>query len=162
MKTKGRTRNQPPLTPSFPRRGILELPSSEEEGSGRVGHYDLSARQALRHRKTGEQSENVFENKGTAQKSTIPDPSLSKEGNSRAPLLGCGGVGGGATLRPWPETAITTSKDAGNKARMSMKTNSQGIEKSRSRGEANSRSQVRRSPRMSLFDSRLSTFDFST
>jgi hypothetical protein len=30
-----------------------------------------------------EQSENVYENKGPAQKSTSPGPSLSKEGNSR-------------------------------------------------------------------------------
>jgi hypothetical protein len=45
----------------------------------------------LRHpstRKPGEQSENVYENKGTAQQSTTPGLSLSKEGNSRAPLLG--------------------------------------------------------------------------
>jgi hypothetical protein len=35
----------------------------------------------------GEQSENVYENKGSAQKSTTPDPSLSKGGEFRAPLL---------------------------------------------------------------------------
>jgi hypothetical protein len=35
-----------------------------------------------------EQSENVYENKGSLPKSTTPAPSLSKEGNSRAPLLG--------------------------------------------------------------------------
>ena len=35
-----------------------------------------------------EQSENVYENKGTARKSTTPIPSLFKEGNLRTPLLG--------------------------------------------------------------------------
>jgi hypothetical protein len=37
--------------------------------------------------KTREQSENVYENKGPAQKSTTLGPSLSKEGNYRTPLL---------------------------------------------------------------------------
>jgi hypothetical protein len=36
----------------------------------------------------GEQSENVYENKGSVKKSTTPNPSLSKEGNFRLPLLG--------------------------------------------------------------------------
>ena len=35
--------------------------------------------------KSAEQSENVYENKGAAWKSTTPDPSLSKEGNSGLP-----------------------------------------------------------------------------
>jgi hypothetical protein len=34
-----------------------------------------------------EQSENVYENKGSAWKSTTPDPSLSKEGNCPTPHL---------------------------------------------------------------------------
>jgi hypothetical protein len=39
--------------------------------------------------KLAEQSENVYEKKGSAKKSTTPDPSLSKDGNHncRAPLL---------------------------------------------------------------------------
>jgi hypothetical protein len=35
-----------------------------------------------------EQSENVYENKGSTQKSATPGPSLSEEGNLRTPLLG--------------------------------------------------------------------------
>jgi len=46
----------------------------------------------------GEQSQNVYENKGSVRKSTTLDPSLSKEGNYWAPLLGRGGAEGGATL----------------------------------------------------------------
>jgi len=64
----------------------------------RLGHYaDLKVGAT----KSAERSQNVYENKGAARKSTTPDPSLSKEGDSRAPLLGRGGVGGGGTLRPW-------------------------------------------------------------
>jgi hypothetical protein len=37
--------------------------------------------------KSTEQSENVYENKGPVEKSTTPDPALSKEGNCCAPLL---------------------------------------------------------------------------
>jgi hypothetical protein len=39
--------------------------------------------------KLAEQSENVYENKGSVQKSSTPDPSFSKDGNHhrRAPLL---------------------------------------------------------------------------
>jgi len=40
---------------------------------------------ALHHTKSREQSQNVYENKGSAWKSTTPDPSLSKEGNPRVP-----------------------------------------------------------------------------
>jgi hypothetical protein len=40
-----------------------------------------------RFKESAEQSENVYENKGSAQKSTTPDPSLSKEGNYPAPCL---------------------------------------------------------------------------
>ena len=43
-----------------------------------------------------DRSGNVIENEGTAQKSTTPNPSLSKEGNSGLPSSGR--VGGGATL----------------------------------------------------------------
>jgi len=52
-----------------------------------------------------EQSQNVYENKGSGQKSTTPDPSLSKEGSlshGSPPRTRRGG--GGATLRtsrPW-------------------------------------------------------------
>ena len=112
MKTKERLRNQPPLAPPYPRRGIPGLPSSDEEGLRVARLCDLGVKPRLRHRKTGEQSENVYENKGTAQKSTTPGSSLSKEGNSRTPLLGRGGVAGGAPLRPWCETAIAPSKNA--------------------------------------------------
>jgi len=56
--------------------------------------------------KLGEQSENVYENKGLAMKSTTPGPSLSKEGNYRTPLLGREGVGGGATLGPLPASLL--------------------------------------------------------
>jgi hypothetical protein len=38
--------------------------------------------------KTTEQSENVYENKGSVQKSTTLGPSLSKEGELQTPLLG--------------------------------------------------------------------------
>jgi len=55
-----------------------------------------------RYENFGEQSENVYENKGSVQKSTTPLPSLAKQGNHhrRAPLLRWRGVGGGGTLRP--------------------------------------------------------------
>jgi hypothetical protein len=43
MKTKDRSRNQPPLTPLYPRRGITRLPSSDEEGLGVVGSWLESA-----------------------------------------------------------------------------------------------------------------------
>ena len=43
--------------------------------------------------KTGEQSENVYENKGPVQKSTAPIPSLSKEGNSGLPSSDKEGLG---------------------------------------------------------------------
>jgi hypothetical protein len=75
MKIKERLRNQPPLTPPYPRRGILGLPSSDKEARGVVGHHNLGARPGLCHRKTAEQSENVYENKGPAQKEvSIPGP----------------------------------------------------------------------------------------
>jgi hypothetical protein len=43
--------------------------------------------------KLNERSGNVYENKGTAQKSTTPDPSLSKEGNFGLPSWDEKGVG---------------------------------------------------------------------
>jgi hypothetical protein len=72
MKTKDRCRNQPPLTPTYPRRGIAGLPASDEEGLGVVGLCDLAASAHFTVRretgvvimKTAEQSENVYENKG--------------------------------------------------------------------------------------------------
>jgi hypothetical protein len=41
MKTKDRSRNQPPLTHPYPRRGICEPPASDEEG---VGWWDFKNR----------------------------------------------------------------------------------------------------------------------
>ena len=43
MKTKDRLRNQPPLSPPYPRRGILGLPASDEEGVGVVGLWAFFA-----------------------------------------------------------------------------------------------------------------------
>jgi hypothetical protein len=40
-----------------------------------------------------EQSENVYENKGSVQKSTTPDPSSSKEGKSQLPSSDEEGLG---------------------------------------------------------------------
>jgi len=40
-----------------------------------------------------EQSENVYENKGSVQKSTTPDPSFSKEGNHGLPSSDEEGLG---------------------------------------------------------------------
>ena len=40
-----------------------------------------------------EQSENVDENKGSGQKQTSPNPSLSKEGNCELPFSGEEGLG---------------------------------------------------------------------
>jgi hypothetical protein len=103
MKTKDRSRNQPPLAPPCPRRGNFKLPSSDEEGWGWWDFASLAFFAPWRESgflmsKTREQSENVYENKGSVKKSTTPDLSLSKEGNYRAPLLGRGGTGSGATL----------------------------------------------------------------
>ena len=58
-----------------------------------------------------EQSENVYENKGTVQKSTTPDPSLCEEGNCGLPSSDEEGVGVVLRYNNWR-----------NKARMSMKT----------------------------------------
>ena len=63
MKTKERLRNQPLLAPPYPRRGIPRLPCSDEEGVGVVRLSDLGVNPGLCHRKKGEQSENVYENK---------------------------------------------------------------------------------------------------
>ena len=62
-----------------------------------------------------EQSENVIENKGSAQISTTPNPSLSKEGNFG--LASSDGEG-------WPECRPEGRRyeNCRNKARMSMKT----------------------------------------
>jgi hypothetical protein len=62
-----------PLTPPCLRRGITRLPSSDEEGLGVVGFSDLAASAHLAAwretgvviMKTAEQSENVYENKGS-------------------------------------------------------------------------------------------------
>ncbi len=43
--------------------------------------------------KMREQSENVYENKGSVQKSTTPDPSFSKEGNHGLPSSDEEGLG---------------------------------------------------------------------
>ena len=64
----------------------------------RIPDYGTFEFSRVSSKKPAEQSENVYENKGSVRKSTTPDPSLSKEGNHRATLLGRGGVGGGATL----------------------------------------------------------------
>jgi hypothetical protein len=74
MKTKERPRNQPPLSPPYPKRGITGLPSSDEEGLGVVG---LWRETGLVTRKTAEQSENVYENKGSAEKG-VSIPGLRK------------------------------------------------------------------------------------
>ena len=47
MKTKERLRNQPPLAPPYPRKGILGLPSSDEEGLGVVRLCDLGVKPGL-------------------------------------------------------------------------------------------------------------------
>jgi hypothetical protein len=61
--------------------------------------------------KTPEQSENVYENKGMAQKSTTPGPSLSKEGNPKRPSSDEEGWGWCdfvtfAYFAPWRETGF--------------------------------------------------------
>ena len=58
-----------------------------------------------------EQSENVYENKGMAQKSTTPGPSLSKEGNLGLPSSDEEGWGWCdfvtfAYFAPWRETGF--------------------------------------------------------
>ena len=70
--------------------------------------------------KTREQSENVYENKGPAMKSTTPGPSFPRKGITGLPLLGRGGVGGGATLGPLPASLLGVKrshefKNAGTK-----------------------------------------------
>jgi hypothetical protein len=68
-----------------------------------------------------EQSQNVYENKGSGQNSITTGPSLSKEGNPGTPLLRRGGVGGGGSLC-LGRVASSTPANRRNKARMSMKT----------------------------------------
>jgi hypothetical protein len=67
MKTKDQRRNQPPLPLLNPWRGIPGLPSSNEEG---LGWCDFAPwlETAFTASKTGEQSENVYENKGSLRK----------------------------------------------------------------------------------------------
>jgi len=80
-----------------------------------------------------ERTGNVYENKGPAQKSTTPSPSLSKERDSGLPprmRRGWGWCDFGYTT-PWRETGFVVLKNRRNKARMSMKTNDNG-RKSRS------------------------------
>jgi hypothetical protein len=67
-----------------------------------------------------EQSENVYENKGSVQKSTTPDPTLSKEGNCGLPDSGVEGLGWSdfadfAHFAPWRETESVTMKNDGTK-----------------------------------------------
>jgi hypothetical protein len=71
-----------------------------------------------------EQSENVIENKGSAQISTTPNPSLSKEGNFG--LASSDGEG-------WPECRPEGRRyeNCRNKARMSMKTKDRAFDTSR-------------------------------
>jgi hypothetical protein len=74
--------------------------------------------------KSPEQSENVYENKGSAWKSTTPDPSLSKEGNLRLPFSDEEGGGGGGAMRSLRASCrgVKPCYSRRNKARMSMKT----------------------------------------
>jgi len=77
---------------SLPKGGTPRLPSLDKEGWGWCDFATLASfapwPETVIMPKMAEQSENVYENKGTAQKSTTPRPSLCKEGNSWAPLLG--------------------------------------------------------------------------
>ena len=62
-----------------------------------------------------ERTGNVYENKGPAQRSTTPGPSLSKRGNSRTPIFVRGGAGGWAfaalaLFSPCREIAFLVSK----------------------------------------------------
>ena len=122
------------------------------EGGG--GLPNVSTPQLI-DRKTGEQSENVYENKGRCQKVgessavTGVDPPLIR----LAPL---------ATLSPgkraaeevWSGTRSNARrcKNRENKARMSMKTNSRGVVK------PNREVKRQDADCLSLLDSRLSTF----
>jgi len=127
MKTKDRLRNQPPLAHPYPRRGIAVLPPHPMKGIRnspprmRRGwgwwHFASFASFAAWREtgflmpKTGEQSQNVYENKGPAEKSTTPGPSLSKEGNhdDRAPLLIQGGKSKCLGFPPQPGRGIRNS-----------------------------------------------------
>ena len=99
MKTKERRRNQPPLAPPYPRRGIPGLPSSDEEG---LGWWDLRSRTLRLGVKPGfvtsnkpEQSENVYENKGGGAEINHPWPLLIQGGefpdsHPQMRRVGCG------------------------------------------------------------------------
>ena len=100
--------------PSLSKEGKLGLPSSDEGG----GLCGWARSWVYHHRKTAEQSQNVYENKGPASKPTTPGPSLSKEGNPGLPSSGEGGWDF-ATGR---EVGFITTKKRRNKARMFMKT----------------------------------------
>ena len=86
-----------------------------------------------KHLKTYERTGNVFENKRVVQKLIPPVPSVSKEVNFKLPSSNEEGWGwcdfaSLAFFVPWRETGVCSLENSGNKARMSMKTNSRGVE----------------------------------
>jgi hypothetical protein len=70
--------------------------------------------------KTGEQSQNVYENKGSVQKSTTPVPALSKDGNRGFPSSDEEGLewwdfAAFARFAPWREAGSINVENGGTK-----------------------------------------------
>jgi len=72
--------------------------------------------------KFNERSGNVYENKGRAKKSTTPDPSLSKEGNTKLPSSDEEGLGVVGSFNLGVEREPAASQKLTNDPGMSMKT----------------------------------------
>jgi hypothetical protein len=126
MKTKERLRNQPPLAPPHPRTGI---PLLGRGGVGGGATLRVGVKPRLRNRKTREQSENVYENKGRGQNSqglaqTLPlnvcDAPKAQAGQVLPLALTV--PSGHRRLRTSGVCAIRRLQNCRNKARMSMKT----------------------------------------
>ena len=86
-------------------------PSADEEGACELAALE---RDGVWVAKLREQSQNVYENKGSAQKSTTPNPSFSKEANSGlvgSPLqMRSGGGSLGLGVKPeFPSRTIATA-----------------------------------------------------
>jgi hypothetical protein len=78
-KGSARKTTTPNLTPPYPRRGIHSPPRTRRGGG--AANLQPWRQTNVQVTELREQSQNVYENKGSVRKSTTPDPSLSKEGN---------------------------------------------------------------------------------
>jgi hypothetical protein len=99
---------------------VAQTAGSAVCGFSKTWDEPRTAKAAVRAKKLGEQSQNVYENKGSAEKSTAPCPSLTKEGNPKLPSSGeegrewCGFVAF-ERFAPWREIGVRMLKIEGTK-----------------------------------------------